>query len=235
MATATVAGVLLILSAIWFNLWFFVLARRFDYPDILRRPAEDVLARFQSGGSSLILIWWLFMASGGFLVASAVLLSRVLGQHELTGAVIAGVVGVLAGLVQVLGLLRWVYLVPELARVHADPEASEATRAAAAITFRAFHRYLGVGVGEHLGYLLTGTWTALVGIAILRSEAVTVWLGWIALPIGAGLTVASAEFLGPNEARGWALAGKAVPLLYGAWSLWLAALGMALIAGPAPP
>jgi hypothetical protein len=58
---------------------------------------------------------------------------------------------------------------------------------------------------------------------------VAAWLGWAALPIGAGLIVASAEFLGPNEHLGWRLAGKVVPFLYVAWSLWLLALGVALI------
>jgi hypothetical protein len=44
------------------------------------------------------------------------------------------------------------------------------------------------------------------------------------------LAVGSAEFLGPNEEQGWALAGAAIPLLYIAWSLWLLARGIALIA-----
>jgi hypothetical protein len=44
------------------------------------------------------------------------------------------------------------------------------------------------------------------------------------------LAVGSAEFLGPNEERGWGLAGAAIPLLYIAWSLWLLAMGIALIA-----
>ncbi len=46
----------------------------------------------------------------------------------------------------------------------------------------------------------------------------------------AGLVVSSAEFLGPNEERGWALAGAATPILYIAWSVWLLGLGIALIA-----
>jgi hypothetical protein len=58
---------------------------------------------------------------------------------------------------------------------------------------------------------------------------VAAWLGWAALPIGAGLLVVSAEFLGPNEERGWTLAGNAVPGLYVVWSLWLLALGVALL------
>ena len=229
MAITTAAGCLLIASAIWFNVWFSVLAKRFDYPDILRRPTDEILARFRAGGASLILTWWAFMASGALLVASVVLLSRVLGQDAPTASLFALVLGVLASLVQVLGLLRWVYLVPELARAHGDPDASEATRDAVAVTFRAFHHYLGVGVGEHLGYLLTGAWTVAVGVALMGGEVVAAWLGWVALPIGVGLVVASAEFLGPNEERGWELAGKAVPLLYITWSLWLTALGIALI------
>lgn len=55
------------------------------------------------------------------------------------------------------------------------------------------------------------------------------WLGWVALPIGAGLIVSSAEFLGPNEARGWQLAGKATPVLSVLWSIWLLALGIVLL------
>jgi hypothetical protein len=66
----TATGVLLIVSALWFNTWFAALSKRFDYPDVLRRPTEEILTRFRAGGSSLILTWWAFMASGGLLVAS---------------------------------------------------------------------------------------------------------------------------------------------------------------------
>lgn len=230
MSRETLTGLLLIVSAVWFNVWFAVLAGRFDYPDILRRPTAEILERFRAGGSSLILTWWALMASGGLFVASIVLLTRLLEVEAATAAQLALVAGVLAGLVQVLGLLRWVFLVPALAREHADPEASDAARAATAVTFRAFHQYLGIGVGEHLGYLLTGVWTILTGIAMVSGTVVGSWIGWLAIPIGAGLALASAEFLGPNEKDGWKLAGTAAPVLYVAWSLWLVALGVALLA-----
>jgi hypothetical protein len=77
----------------------------------------------------------------------------------------------------------------------------------------AFHR-----VGEHLGYLLTGLWTFLVGAAVIQGDVVPAWLGWIAIPIGALLAIVSVEFLGPNEEHGWRLAGTAIPVLYVAWS-----------------
>ncbi len=230
MSTTTAAGVVLVTTAVWFNVWFTVLARRFEYPEILRRPTDEILVRFRAGGPSLILAWWAFMASGGLFLVSVVLLDRALGPETPTASRLAFVAGTLAALVQVLGLLRWVYLVPELARAHADPNATEASRAAVAVTFRAFHQYLGVGVGEHLGYVLTGAWTAIVGMVVLGGDVVGAWLGWAAVPLGLGLVVCSAEYLGPNEKRGWPLAARAVPVLYVAWSLWLIALGVALVA-----
>ena len=38
------------------------------------------------------------------------------------------------------------------------------TALAMVVVFQAFNRYLGVAVGEHLGYALTGAWTVLAGI-----------------------------------------------------------------------
>ncbi len=227
MTTEIGAATLLIAAPLWFNVTFALLAKRFDYPDILRRPAEEILERFRAGGSSLILLWWAFMLSGLLMIGAVVLLSQALGFRGVLP--VATVVGALAGLVQMLGLLRWVYLVPSLARAHADPEAGPVQRETAGALFRAFHQYLGVGVGEHLGYLLTGVWSILVGIAIILGSLLPTWLGWPGMVIGAGLAVSSAEFLGPNEERGWSVAGAAIPVLYIAWSVWLLGMGIALI------
>ena len=228
MNVETVAGVLLIVAPLWFNVTFALLGKRFEYPDILRRPAEDILARFRAGGSSLILLWWTFMLSGLILIAAIVLLGQSLGFWGIVP--LAVTIGVLAGLVQMLGLLRWVYLVPSLARTHADPSVEPGQREASLAVFRAMHQYLGVGVGEHLGYLLTGVWSVLVGVAIARREVMPSWLGWVGVVVGAGLILGSAEFLGPNEENGWKLAGAAIPILYVVWSLWLLAMGIALVA-----
>ncbi|HWL91644.1 MAG TPA: DUF4386 domain-containing protein [Actinomycetota bacterium] len=221
------AGAFLIVAPLWFNATFALLGKRFDYPDILRRPATEILDRFRAGGSSLILLWWMFMLSGLLLLPAVVLLGQALG---FTGIVpLAVTIGVLAGLVQMLGLLRWVYLVPSLARNHADPALGGGQREATVAVFDAIHRYLGIGVGEHLGYLFTGLWSVLTGAAIVGTEPIPAWMGWTGIVVGAGLIVGSAEFLGPNEEDGWDLAGTAIPLLYIAWSLWLLAMGIALI------
>jgi hypothetical protein len=217
----------LIAAPLWFNANFALLGKRFEYPDILRRSTSEVLERFRAGGSGLILLWWTFMLSGLLLIAGAVLLGQVLGFGGIVP--LATAIGVLAGLVQMLGLLRWVYVVPALARAYADPTLGREQREMHAAVFRALHQYLGVGLGEHLGYLFTGIWSVMIGVGVIQGTALPTWLGWPGVVIGTGLVFGSAEFLGPNEERGWSLAGAAIPILYIAWSFWLLALGVALI------
>jgi hypothetical protein len=221
------AGVFLILAPLWFNATFALLGNRFDYPDILRRPATEILDRFRAGGTSLILLWWAFMLSGLLLIPAVVLLGQALG---FTGIVpLAVVIGVLAGLVQMLGLLRWVYLVPSLARTNADPGIESGQREATIAVFRTMHQYLGLGVGEHLGSILTGLWSVLIGIAVVGRELVPTWMGWVGIVVGVGLLIDSAEFLGRDEEQGWVLAGATIAILYVAWSLWLLAMGISLV------
>jgi len=141
------AAIILIAAPLWVNFTFALLGRRFDYPDILRRPTEEILERFRAGGPSLILLWWAFMLSGLLMIGAAVVLSQALGFRGVLP--VATTIGVLAGLVQMLGLLRWVYLVPNLARAYADPQSSPVQREATAVIFRAFHQYLGV-VPQHV-------------------------------------------------------------------------------------
>jgi hypothetical protein len=95
--------------------------------------------------------------------------------------------------------------------------------------FDSFHRYLGVGIGECLGYLLTGTWSVLIGVAMLHSSAFEAWLGWPGIIIGLSLVVGSLEFVGRFEEHGWKLAGTIVPMAYIAWSVWLIVSGLVLL------
>jgi len=226
----TVAGVFLIVVPILFNAGFTLLAQRFDYPDVLRRPTPEVLDRFRAGGSSLLVVWWVFALSAVLLAPLVVLLAGELGDADATLVALSVVVGVLAAAVQFLGLIRWPFLVPYLAR-EADKAPPGSARAEAIdVVFQSFNRYLGVAVGEHLGYLLTGAWTVLAGAALIQGDAVAGWLGVLGVVIGPLFLVSAAEFLGRFEPSGWKLAGRLTPIAYIAWSLWLIALGVALLA-----
>jgi len=94
--TERAAGAFLIFLPLAFNAFFFLLARRFDYPDILRSPTEDILSRFQAGGVSLKLLWYGFMLTAVLLAPLAVLVGQVLVRDDLAVVPTATVVGVLA-------------------------------------------------------------------------------------------------------------------------------------------
>jgi len=231
MTTELATAILLIVVPLAFNLAFFELGRAFDYPDILRRAPDEILRRFAAGGSGLILRWQALLVSALLMMPLAVLLAVVLGASPALTALSISV-GAVAALVQGLGLVRWPFAVPELARRYvAAPDGPEgdATRDAVEVVFATLHRLLGVGIGEHLGYLFTGLWTLLIAASILSTAILPAWLGIVALPIGVALLVGTLEFVGPNERDGWALAGTIVPIAYIAWSVWLIALGVFLL------
>jgi Domain of unknown function (DUF4386) len=224
------AAVLLIAVPIAFNVAFLELGRAFDYPAILRKEPDEILRRFAAGGAGLVLRWEALLLSALLMLPLVALLAVSLDAGPAL-SVASVVVGASAALVQALGLVRWPFAVPELARryVAADGPDAAATRASVEVTFATLHRLLGVGIGEHLGYLLTGLWTLLVAASIATTGVLPAWLGLLGVPIGLALLVGTLEFVGPNEGHGWPLAGTIVPIAYIAWSVWLIALGVALL------
>jgi hypothetical protein len=229
MTTQVLTGLLLFVLPIAYNLLFTLLARGFDYPDILRQPTSQVLDRFAAGGSRLVLIWWAFAMCAVLLAPTVVLFSATFADANPTVLAVATAIGLLAALVQFLGLIRWPLAVPHLARIATDPATTPATNAAVDVTFQTLNRYLGVAVGEHLGYLFTGLWTALAGVALIQSDMLHPAFGIIGLILVPLFLLGSLEFVGSFEPRGWRLAGAVVPLAYIGWSIWLLVLGVALL------
>jgi hypothetical protein len=222
MTAQTLTGLLLIFVPLAFNLTFFLLQRAFDYPDILRQPTDTILVRFKQGGASLRRLWYLFTFSAVLFTPVPVLVQLIFEPGAPWFLVIGTVIGVLAGVAQFLGLIRWPFLVPGLAEIYTDPQSSPATRDSVAVTFQAFHRYAGVAVGEHLGYLFTGAWSIFVCLAILQTDLVHPLFAWL------GLVPAIGILAGMLEEAGVKAAGAINAVSYILWSVWLVALGIAL-------
>lgn len=223
MDSTRVAGTLMVLLPIAFNAFFFLLQRTFEYPDILRRPTDYVLDRFQKGGQRLVAIWYGFMLTAVLFAPLAVLVHQVLKGDEIPYMRVGTTIGVLAGVVQFLGLARWPFLVPYLASAYHDRASGQATRAAVDVTFQTFNRFAGVAIGEHLGYLFTSIWTAFVGLAMTRSPLFSPWLGWI------GFIPAVGIFVGVLEGFGFRAAGTITAIAYILWSVWLIVTGVTLM------
>ena len=83
MTTQVLTGLLLLVLPVAYNLFFTLLARRFDYPDILRQPTGQVMERFAAGGSRLVLTWWGFAMSAALFAPAVVLVSATLAAAAL--------------------------------------------------------------------------------------------------------------------------------------------------------
>ena len=223
MKLTTVTGLFLIIVPIAFNVTFLLLGRAFEYPDILRKPTDYVLRQFKAGGASLRRLWYAFMFSAVLFTPVPVIVQQLFQPEVPSFLVVGTTIGVLAGAVQFLGLIRWPFLVTSLAEMYTAPDSTQATRDAVVVVFQAFHRYVGVAVGEHLGYLFTSIWTVLVCMAILGTQLVSPLLGWL------GILPAIGVFIGVFEETGFKAAGAINAISYLLWSVWLIAFGAALL------
>lgn len=215
------AGGLLLGFVLAVQLPFARLSAVFDYPDILRRPAHEVLRAFAAGGDGLVLTWYAYAASVLLFGAAVLHIGRAAsGRGTLTA------LGLASALLQGIALARWTFAVPWLARLHAG--ADPVMQGVIEMQFELLNAYLGVGLGEHLGQLLMLAWT--LGMRRLQPPR---WRLLRALPLlsalllGIGLIEQLATALG-REAHGLAAFSTAGFLL---WSLWLLALGVQLARG----
>ena len=198
---------------------FTALGSIFDYPAVLKHPAAQILASFRDHQSGVIAWFGVLAVSAALLAPAGILLGRLTGGS--LGRMIA-IVGVAAAVVQVVGLSRWMLLIPGVSADALDP----ATAAAAVQRFEGLHFWLGTIVGETIGYALTATFTVLV----VRAVAAPIWvriLGYasaaliatgVLIPLGVGIASLS-NFGG-----------------YVLWCLWLIVMAAVLgrAAAPAP-
>src|SRR4051794_33471113 len=209
-------AVLMITAAVLLNSAFTGLASVFDYPDVLKQPAGDVLASFRNSQAA-VTAWFLALALGAALLAPvAVGVGRLSTSRPMRWAV---PVGIAAALVQVIGLLRWPLLVPGWAATAAgnDPAAAHARAA-----FGTANRVLGNLIGETGGYLLTAAWTLLV-LAALGSAFTGRWF------VALGSVSAVLVFAGVLSPLDLPLIDTANFAGYVLWSVWLIAFAAVLL------
>ncbi len=219
-STRIVTGALLVAVPLVLTAGFTGLQMTFDYPNILRQPAGEVLTRFAEGGADLHVYWYaMFIAALG-LIPAAVGLALMNFKSSPFLASLVGAFGVVGGLVQALGLLRWTVLVPGLATVYTAPGATDLDKALATSTFDTANAYLGMGVGEHMGYLFTALFTVASSLLVMKRWPALAW---------SGLVLAVGVAFGMLELGGVPMASMINALAYMGWSLWAVILGALIL------
>jgi hypothetical protein len=221
-ATDRAIGLSLVVAAAAVLVPYGILTAIFDYPDILRQDAGAILSRFHQGGATLIWVWWAFAIVGLPLLAAYVLLGQRL-EGRWPWARLATTLGVISVVVQVIGLLRWTFVVPVLARTYAttsDPAAREAAKAA----FQTVHQLGGVLLGEHLGQLFTIGWTVMIAAALDTLRLMPKWVTRFGYVAAAIYLLAQAELFATviPTFPVWDLAGLIGSTL---WLAWLIVVG----------
>jgi len=177
------AGLFFVLGAVLINIPYTLLIMNFDYPDILRAPVDQILTHFQAGGNSLIYTWLAFAWVGLPILFGMIMLNQILGREKYPFLETATTIGVIGGIVQIVGLLRWVFVIPVIARLYTDPITDTATKESLSALFMVVHQYGGVILGEHMGQFLTILWMSMISVIIYKSPLFAkwvAWLGWIA-------------------------------------------------------
>jgi hypothetical protein len=171
--TEKIIGILLIIGALALFVPYTLLTITFDYPGILREETGVILTRFKAGGNALIRTWFAFALVGLPLLGAYVLLGQKL-ESKAWFVRLATIVGILGLVVQMIGLLRWTFVVPVLAANFAN--GNEMTKEASKVAFQVIHQYGGVILGEHLGQLFTIGWTILMSMAFQKRKLFPKWL-----------------------------------------------------------
>lgn len=224
-AEKTIGG-LLIAGAVGVFIPYTMLTIIFEYPDILRQDTAVILTKFHEGGSQLIWTWFAFALIGIPLLPAYIRIGQKLENKSpfIRTATTLGVTGLI---VQMIGLLRWTFVVPVLANNFVNAT-DEATKAAAVIAFKMIHQFAGVILGEHLGQLFTITWTVLISISFMKLKLFPKWVNLLGLVSAFIYVLAQAELLAtviPGFPV-WNMAGFIGSTL---WLVWLLVTGIQLL------
>ncbi|MGC4036404.1 MAG: DUF4386 domain-containing protein [Chitinophagaceae bacterium] len=226
MQTNKTIGALILAGAIGVFIPYTILTIIFEYPVILRQDTATILTKFHEGGSRLIWTWFAFALTGLPLLPAYILMGKKMeGQSSLIS--VATTIGVIGLIVQMIGLLRWTFVVPVLSNKFVT--STDASVKSAAITsFKTIHQFAGVLLGEHLGQLFTIIWTVLISISLVKLKLAAKWIGILGVASALIYLMAQAELFATviPGFPAWNMAGFIGSTL---WIVWLIITGISFL------
>ncbi len=149
---------------------YFGLVMYFEFPDVLRLETTEMMKIFINHQSEIIFFYYLFVLSQVTFILLVLMLGHYYREQPSLWLTLATGLGILAGLCQAFGFLRWPFLVPYLAQIVQDPATSVASKEAALVVFQSIHNFAGIAIGENLFFLLEGLWAISFAIHLYQNQ-----------------------------------------------------------------
>lgn len=208
-----------------------LLSAVFGWPAVLSEGADVALPAFVANQTLIVAGFYAFAWASILLVPISLGLQRLVDPTGAGAPLLAPTVtmaGVLTGVFQTLGWIRWPFAVPGLAATYLDPATSEVDRAATASSYDLINSYAGGALGEHLGWLFQAAWGVGIAVLLVRSRIVPrrLAVGGALLTVVWGIPFLLADAV---PALGNGVIASASFGAYSLWFLWNAALGVALL------
>ena len=207
---------------------FTILGIAFDFPDVLRWPAPERLASFVAKQHIVQPTYWLLAMTGFTQILIAGFVYRSFRDRDRSTLFFALLFGILCGILQTMGFIRWAILIPYLATqmAHSGPAGTIADTIG--LLEGAFNRYAGMALGEHVANICLGLWTALTGVALLQERLIDRRVAWAGVGLGIIAGLLALEQLGIAPTLFEALVDYGFP----AWAVWLLVLAISLLRTP---
>lgn len=175
-------GAALVAAALAFTGVFTYLAVQFNYPEVLDAPASEALPALLAMGGSGRAVWALYGLLPLLLIPASVGARAAFAPVSRSGMRLGMLMAAVAAITMMLGLLRWPSIQWELALAFSHTTGE--SRVVLSAVFDGLNRYLGNYLGEFVGELCLNAFFVLSGRAMVKTDAVPRWMGWLGIASG---------------------------------------------------
>ena len=171
-----VTGSIAIITSLSVTVCFILLGKIFGYPEIIRETPEIILTRLYEHRGSVPYLYYAGVGLGGISVIYTTLLLRKILDPTDKGifAHLGQFSGFAAGLLLYIGILRYSFLFPYLAKLRMDQTYDPRN---IDLIFDSFNMYVGVSIAEHAQFLFTIFMFVFFGVSFIQSKIISSWIG----------------------------------------------------------
>jgi hypothetical protein len=186
------AAVVTIVFALLLFLPLGILGAALDWPNNLSEDASHNLPLLLEEETStfwgyFIYLWYsILFFPMGWLFATTVA-GPTLADSPLVG--VSTGFAALSAVTRSIGLSRWLFAMPILARMYVDPNTSTTTKEAISVSYEMLNGW-GGGIGEILGVsMFAALWVVCTSILFIKSPEWPSWMGWVGFLVAADLAL----------------------------------------------